>query len=533
MQTKRSAALILLVFGIATSSLAQEPLSAINWLSVPLEAPAKAASNPQPPSNLSRNGSVANQPATSGERPVIAGSTLTAPVTVSVLGEMSLDGLGLLSHDVTGFPVDLWGLGRTAEIAKQIKAMRLDGLPALQNLFMTVLLAEASAPLDTTPSGILLLERIDKLLELGALDQAAALIATAGPLKSIDLMRRSFDVSLLLGNEQEACELVKSAPAFTPALTARVFCLARNGDWPAAALTLQTAKALKRIDPLEAALLERFLDGEALDGTAAPGPPKPVTPLFWRIYEAIGEPLSTSGLPPAFAHAELSDRSGWKAQIEAAERLVRAGALPGNVLLGLYTQREPAASGGVWDRADAFQRLDQAMIKEDQALVDQRLPVAFARMQDVEIETAFASLFADRLASFSLTGDARTIAYQLGLLSVHFERLADSPLQGDDALSLFLQALAKGQVANLLAPNSMARAIQPAFVDAPLPEAARQLIAERRVGEAIFLAMTMIQSGVNGNLVKVTEGLVVLRALGLDGVARRTALELMILERRG
>jgi hypothetical protein len=106
-------------------------------------------------------------------------------------------------------------------------------------------------------------------------------------------------------------------------------------------------------------------------------------------------------------------------------------------------------------------------------------------------------------------------------------------LQGDDALSLFLQALAKGQVANLLAPNSMARAIQPAFVDAPLPEAARQLIAERRVGEAIFLAMTMIQSGVNGNLVKVTEGLVVLRALGLDGVARRTALELMILERRG
>jgi hypothetical protein len=46
-------------------------------------------------------------------------------------------------------------------------------------------------------------------------------------------------------------------------------------------------------------------------------------------------------------------------------------------------------------------------------------------------------------------------------------------------------------------------------------------------------AMLRIESGLTGELVKVTEGLSILRKLGLEDVARRTALQLMILERRG
>ena len=66
-------------------------------------------------------------------------------------------------------------------------------------------------------------------------------------------------------------------------------------------------------------------------------------------------------LPLAFAHAELRDTAGWKSQIESAERLARAGVIAPNVLLGLYTERLPAASGGVWDRAAAFQRFESAL----------------------------------------------------------------------------------------------------------------------------------------------------------------------------
>ena len=45
--------------------------------------------------------------------------------------------------------------------------------------------------------------------------------------------------------------------------------------------------------------------------------------------------------------------------------------------------------------------------------------------------------------------------------------------------------------------------------------------------------MIRIENGLRGELVKVTEGLSVLRKLGLEDIARRTALQLMLLERRG
>jgi hypothetical protein len=48
-------------------------------------------------------------------------------------------------------------------------------------------------------------------------------------------------------------------------------------------------------------------------------------------------------------------------RLESADRgrrtADRAGTIPPNVILGLYTEREPAASGGVWDRVEAFQDL--------------------------------------------------------------------------------------------------------------------------------------------------------------------------------
>ena len=59
------------------------------------------------------------------------------------------------------------------------------------------------------------------------------------------------------------------------------------------------------------------------------------------------------------------------------------------------------------------------------------------------------------------------------------------------------------------------------------------MVQEGRTGEAVLAAMGLIEQGLGGELVKVTEGLSVLRKLGLEDVARRTAIELILLERRG
>ena len=534
----RLAALLLCAALIGPGAvMAESPLSAIDWLSQPTRAKKKSVvpktvdpvAMPAPGSKLVKPKPTLKEP------PVVKGGALPADVAVSVLGGPSPDAVGLLSPAQTGFPHALWGLGLTDEAAAALTRADTVGLPALQGLLLTLLLAEALPPADAGDDGRLLMARIDKLLAIGALEQAQALLDAALPARTTELFRRSFDVALLTGHEDRACEALSQAPELAPTMPTRVFCVARGGDWSAAALTLRTAQALGHITPTEDALLSRFLDPDIFESDPVPPPPKPVTPLIWRIYEAIGEPLPTSTLPLAFAHADLSERAGWKSQVEAAERLSRAGAISANLLLGLFTQREPAASGGVWDRVDAFQRFDAALQAGDTAAVEQRLPLAYARMADVELEVTFATLFADQLARLPLTGDAARIAYDMGLLSPNYARLYKSPHAPQDVRGRFLSGLASGSVKGLGAPDSMARAIAPAFdgSEVVLSDDARLLLEQARIGEALLLAMERIEIGLHGEMGKLTEGLALLNKLGLDDTARRTALELMLLERRG
>lgn len=510
MATRAPLALVLML--AALPARADAPLSAIDWLSQSIATPAAEPAVPEPE---------------------VSPGALPSDVTVSVLGGPSPDSAGVLAPQVTGLPRDLWGLGRTDEIAALIRAERIDALPALRDLILRVLLAEAEAPADAGGRGILLLARIDKLLEMGALDQVAALIEAAQS-DDAQVFRRAFDVAMLTGTEDTACARLRDAPDLAPTFPARIFCLARSGDWNAAALSLRTGQALGQISEVEDALLSRFLDPDLYEGEPPLTPPQPVTPLAWRMLEAVGEGLPTLGLPLAFSHAELRDTAGWKAQVEAAERLSRAGVVSPNLLLGIYTARLPAASGGVWDRVDAFQRFDTALATGDAAQVAARLPLVWSRLSAAELEVPFAALFGEALIGLDLPPEAAALAFRVALLSPAYERAAVARVPAD-ATEAFLAGLARGDLAGLTPPDSLARAIAPAFADPPPPPAPdlAALAEERRTGEAILLAIDRIGRGVQGDMRGVTEGLALLRRLGLEDAARRTALELMLLERRG
>lgn len=491
-------------------AVAEEPLSAIDWLSKSVTTPA-AAQRP-------------NEPA------AVEGA-LPSDVTVSVLGKSSPDAAGVLAPRVSGLPANLWGLGRTDEIVALVSGERTDALPALKGLLLRLLLAQVDAPADSGGKGALLLARIDKLLDMGALDEAEALIEAAGG-GSAALFRRRFDVAMLTGTEDTACAELGQKPDLAPTFPARIFCLARSGDWSAAALSLRTAQALNYVTPAEDALLSRFLDPDLYEGEPPLEPPTPVTPLVWRMLEAIGEGLPTQGLPLAFSHAELRDTAGWKAQIEAAERLARASVMPPNALLGIYTARSPAASGGVWDRVEAFQRFDAAVSSGEADAVAAQLPRVWAAMSQAELEVPFATLYAEPVARLGLSGEASAISFRLSLLGPAYEGAALTRAPAD-AGEAFLIGIARGDLSGVSAPSSLARIIAPAFV-APDPGTdLSALVTAERMGEAILTAVDRIGRGVQGDLRGVTEGLSLLREVGLEDVARRTALQLMLLERRG
>jgi hypothetical protein len=491
---------------------AEAPMSAIDWLSSSVSTPAQ----PLPPS----------EPDVTGE-----GGAIPENVIVSVLGGASPDSSGILPPRVTGLPNDLWGLGETEKIAALISQKRDDSLPSLQQILMTLMLAQAAAPADAGGRGILLRARIDKLLEMGALNEADALVKSSGKMPP-DIFRRYFDIAMLTGQEDQACTYLRETPDLAPTYPARIFCLARAGDWAGGALTLRMAQALGYVDEADDALLSRFLDPDLFEGEPPLEPPSPVTPLAWRMLEAIGEGLPTAPLPLAFSHAELRETAGWKAQLEAAERLGRASVLAPNALLGIYTQRLPAASGGVWDRVEAFQRFDTALQAADPGAVAESLPNAWKMMEQAGLEVAFAELFSERLMRLPLTDAAAALAFKVELLSSRYEQAANRRTAADTA-EAFLIGLAKGNLQGVTPPNSLARAIAPAFVRPAPPTELLALLAEKRLGEAILQAVDLIQRGVNGDLRGVTDGLALFRQVGLEDLARRTSLELMLLERRG
>ncbi|MCU0910559.1 MAG: hypothetical protein MUE98_04185 [Rhodobacteraceae bacterium] len=502
----RSAAVLLLA---AAPAWAEAPLSAIDWLSDSITEPVVTA---------------APAPAVPGA----TGGTLPEPVTTRSLDAPRADAAGLLPPSVTGLPKALWGPGDSGDIARMIRAETVETLPAGQALLTAILLAEADPPASGGEEPTLLLARVDKLLDLGLVEEASALLALAGT-ASPELFRRAFDVALLLGSEDSACDAMRARPDVAPTFPARIFCLARGGDWTAAALTLGTTRALGQLAPGEEELLSRFLDPDLYEEDGALAPPTRPSPLVFRMFEAVGEPLPTGTLPRAFAHADLRPTSGWKAQVEAAERLARTGAIDPNRLLGLYTERSPAASGGVWERVRAVQALDAALTAGDAAAVAAALPRAWDEMHPVGLSPALSAMTADRLAPLAaeIEGGAGTIAFRLALLSPEYEAAAVARAPADREERL-LVAIARGET--LPRPEgSVALALAGLGKGALPPARAAALIDRGQLGEALLFALDDLAAGRAGDPRRLADALATFRAVGLEGTARRAALEYLIL----
>ncbi|MBD3786988.1 MAG: tetratricopeptide repeat protein, partial [Sphingomonadales bacterium] len=506
------------------------PMSAIDWLSRSVVTPAAMGPGGHPGAS---SGSAATGPARPGEPPVTSGVG-TEDVAVSSLDAPSANALGLLPARTTGLPPGLWGATPEAELVSLLRKERLDPLPSIQAFLMELSLAELDPPRIVTSPGrnALYLARVDRLLDLGALDQAAALLEQADPTDA-EVFRRHFDVALLLGQEDRACEILRSSPEIAPSFPALIFCVARNGDWQTAALSFGTGRALGQIEPDIEPLLERFLDPELAEDVEDLPPPARPSPLVFRMMEAIGQPMPTGPLPLAFAQADLRANTGWKARIEAAERLARLGSVDANQLFGLYTERRAAASGGVWDRARLMAAADAAIAAKDRDRLAQLLPALWDAMQAQELETVPAALWGADLAAMALPGDAGCIATRMALLGPAAEATARnaSPRDLDEAL---LYGIAKGSTATLRAQDQLGLVLKQVF-DAPVrtaPPSYARLIPDR-LGEALLAAIDDVTEGARGDYRRLVAGLQMIRFAGLEALARRTALELVILERRG
>lgn len=508
----------------------QEPMSAIDWLGRDVA-----------PGNLPGNITVARPiaPAPSDTRPPVlldepgvAKAVITPKVTTTALDAPQIGSVGLLPRSVSGLPATLWQRSQHTGLARMLARLDTVNHPAMQSILYTLMLTEADPPGDDLNGLEFLLTRIDTLTELGAVEPALALADRADPTADPALFGKWFDLALLSGDENRACQSMTDRPSLAPSDTALSYCRARLGDWTTAALTFDSAAALGTLPAPEERLMRLFLDADMAEEAAPLPPPARITPLTFRLSEAIGQPLPTASYPRAYAYSDLRGISGWRAEIEAAERLARTGALSENRLLGIYTARDPAASGGIWDRVDLIQRLDAAIEAKDRAAVAAVLPQAWTAIAKARLELPFARLWGETLAKMDLSGDAARTAFDIALLSPDYETLARD-LTPVSARDRFLLALAGGTPGDATAPNARATAITRGFApETDVPGTLRLNLAQNQLGEAILSAMALYISGVDGETKDIAPALATFRAVGLEDAARRAALQLMILDRR-
>ena len=531
---------------------AQAPLSAIDWLNGNPRQPPADAQGGVTGQDSGQAGSVGTGPDDTGADGLIAAPglldrsgdpvtaqaitdpTITDPtITVRTIGDARADATGLVPPARSGLPETLWQHSNAADVTQLLQKMPIDTLPALQALGQKLLLAEATPP-ENAREGAFLTARLDELERRGAGDAALALVERAGA-QTPEIFARWLDLALLTGTEGDACARLVAEPWLSENTAKRVFCMARGGAWQTSETTYQAAAALDLFSPAQSSLLGMFLQPGLIEVEPIPVPPRKMTPLLFRLFEAAGDPLPTAQLPRAYAVADLRGNSGWKAELEAAERLARAGVMSDSRLLGLYTERAPAASGGVWDRVSAVQALDDALQSEGGADLSGALLAYWKVAKSQGLAVSYSSMMAPRLGEYEagqrLSGAAARAALEIALLSPGYARAAQNAVPGTPE-SAFLVSVALGQpnlgaLAGSVTP--LQQAIHDGFDDGPPDTRARALLNDGRVGEALLrAALRLHRAGCEG-FTDIADALRVLRAAGQDDIARRAALQLLIL----
>jgi hypothetical protein len=491
--------------------LAAEPRSAIPWLSLSIE-------NTQPPPSRSR----------SGPPRMPGGDT----ITVTPLPALSRDGVGLLDPAETGFAPALWGPDTTGDVRDLILAHRDSGVPAARALFHRILVADTQPPAGTDPTSAVLVARVDRLLEAGDLDDADRLLARAGA-DTPELFRRAFDVGLLLDRAGPPCAALRENPALSPTLPARVFCLARTGDWYAAEITLTLGEQVGSIDENQQALLARFLDPVIFEGEPAPPVPDPLTPLDFLMREAVGLDRPSGQLPLAFLHSDLDPHMPMRVRVDAAERLTVSGAIEPAILFDAYRSGVPAASGGIWDRAAAVQALDAALAGDGD--LDGALRSADAALAARGLRVALAKAMGPALAAVDPDGfsaDGRSVLTELLLLvgDVSAARAVAGP--DPDARTAALLALAAGEPAPATVDDPR---LVGAFVGLSTAEPAddrernlADMVASGRQGRAILAALDLLGPAGAVDPPSLRATILTLRLVGQTAAARTIALETVL-----
>ena len=319
---------------------ANDPMSAIDWLAKKINDPPVFYTYP---SEINKNSNV--------------------EIEKLVLPNISKNSIGIYPSIKIGINSDIWKNSNEFEISAILKKIRISDLYYVNRLLKRILLIESDPPIiavDKKFSGALFLrQRILKLIQMGALDDAEALILDADPTFDSNLIDLWSEISFLTYRFERFCNAVLNGYHNTLDPAHKIICLARGGDWNAAALSLATYSSINEIDSDHEKLLINYLDHEAeleITNKDKCDEDKPII-IYLCNFSNINMRFPNYGVK--FLYNNLGRGKSIRSRIVASEALVKSGALNPSILFSTYKIKQPSTSGGVWARAKFVQELDR------------------------------------------------------------------------------------------------------------------------------------------------------------------------------
>jgi hypothetical protein len=325
----------------------------------PRAEPAPEQAHPQIPTPSTRR--IAPRPEPSPPEPA-------GEFAVEGLAPPELDAIGLSGPTEGGFDRPLWQDADPDVVLQLLTDLPVVTLvPPLRELTRRLLMT--GSPGDTSEPGRVLATRIERLVAMGDLDAAKALVDhLPPPAADSDLARRAAEVALLLGDDQTACRLADSlGPTSGAEFWAKtaVFCRLVEGDGSGAQLGLDLMREAGQTDD------DAFFElATAIAGRSEP-PPLPTLTEPAAIHVALLSlaewPLPEQALadaaPPVLAAVARAPALAGAHPLAVLEQAFLVGATPADRVAASYAEATPTAADALpspesdWDtptRAMAF-----------------------------------------------------------------------------------------------------------------------------------------------------------------------------------
>lgn len=321
-------------------------------------------------------------------------------VEETFLDDTNVNGLGLVAIEKTNFPDNLWSNSSERVLTKKINEVPDLSLATTNKIFKRLLLVESPPPLNAI--GIenmgysFLLSRIDKLINLGAIEEAEEILNYIKK-PSIELMKRKIHVALINGRLNKTCDLADKYPNFEGMLQFRIICLVRKNDWQAAALVFTAGSSLQRFSEIEKELLLNFLDPEFNYDYSYKFGIEDLSPVVFYLLHGKKAIKASNRLPYKYAYAFSRPGIAQSVRIRSMEQLASKYVINSNTLFGFYRSYATLQQKDLLGTEKALIELNKALNSQSEYFKLNALIKATKEFHQKNLIVQFCYAYRDRL----------------------------------------------------------------------------------------------------------------------------------------